>query len=896
MSTWTDLRQRLGAALRPAKTDLEHTEEARFHLDMLAERYRQRGLSPADAMRRAHLDFGPVQDVRERTRDARGAAFMGDVQRDLQVALRQYRARPLFSAILVLTIAMGTGITVAAYSAVDTVLRRPLPFASPEQLVMLWETDQRSGTTREPASWPDLLDIRARTRTLRAVEGFMGADVTLATGTAEPMRVTGLVTTGGFAAALGIAPRAGRWFSPEHARPGGPAVALLSESLWRTRFSGDPDIVGSVIRLNEQPVTVLGVMPDEAETGLDQIHAQAAYHATYESAGSVDVWLPLQASAEELPRTTHPILMFGRLAEGATPASATGEVSAIMRDLERQYPENTARGIHIESLDAVVLGPSRPLLRVVLAAGALLLLVAIVNAATLLLSRSVARTRETAVRVALGAGRARLIRQFVVESAVLVMLGTGLGLLLAGALVRFARRYGPADVPRLATLDIAPAAIWLAIGVTAVIVVALAIVPAWVSLRSDRLAALRDGAARVTAGGAAGVLRNLLVMTELALCIALGICTGLMVRSLDRLAGIDPGFRADGVVKAQYQLPASRYPRNFAVFPHFVEIAQFTQRLLEEVRRVPGVTAATIAAAHPLDEGFTNSWRVVGREAEAADWPEISVRVVTDGYAETMGQTVTAGRSLSASDDAAAPPVALINRAAAERFFPGQSPLGQQIWFWGIARRIVGVVTDERIHGIASVAPPATYIAFAQAPSNTGVVLARTDGDPASAIRGIREAIARLDPQLAPFGTELLTRTVSESLGQRRFAALTLVVFAITTLVLAVVGLYGVVSHAAAQRAREVGIRQALGATPGASVSLILRDTARRVAVALVAGMATAAAGSGLLGNLLFGITRFDLTTFVVVPVGVVAVALSAAAWPAWRVARSAPVTVLHGN
>jgi putative ABC transport system permease protein len=359
---------------------------------------------------------------------------------------------------------------------------------------------------------------------------------------------------------------------------------------------------------------------------------------------------------------------------------------------------------------------------------------------------------------------------------------------------------------------------------------------------------------------------------------------------------VDPGFKAESVVKAEYQLPTSRYPRDFSKWPNWVEVHGFNAGLLERVRAIPGVQSAGLASAHPLDAGFTNSFTVIGREAESRDWPEISVRQVSPGYFPTLGVRLVRGRLFEDSDDAAAPPVALINEEAARRFFPNRDPVGQQISYWGTPRRIIGVVGNERIHGVTEQAPPVTYAALAQTPSNSGVLLAKTSLDPSSLGAGLRNAIAEADGQLAVYGIEPLGDTLVQSVGERRFAMLVIGAFGMVTIVLALVGIHGVVSYTTAQRTREIGIRVALGASRQSVVQMIVRGGLTIAALGTLAGLAGAVAVSRLLSGLLFGVARLDPATFVLVPIGVLLATALSAYLPARRAARIDPLSAIRSE
>jgi putative ABC transport system permease protein len=896
MSLWTDIRERALALVRGTRLDREHQEEVRFHLEMQARKYQQAGLPPDEARRRAAVDFGGRVRAREAAREARGVGALEDLGRDLQHGLRQLRRSPSFTIVACLTLALGIGATTAIFTVVDRVLLRPVPFADAKELVMVWETDRASGTTREPASWPDFVDFTGRARTLRGMAAFVSQEVNITADGAEPDRMSGMRTTHQFFPLLGITPVVGRTYTAGEDRPGAGAVALISESAWRGRFNADPAILQRTIRVDDVPTQIIGVVPDETDFGMDQVHELAAYHAPYAAAGRVDLWMPLGADERVLPRDTHPIIVIGRLAPSASVATAQTEFTEITADLERAYPVNVNRGAFIESFDDAVFARSRPLLYLLLVAVTLFLLVACVNVANLLLARSTTRVREVAVRGALGASGRRLTRQFMAESVLLALIGSVAGVGLAHFGLRALLGFAPPDIPRLGEAGLDGRVLLTSLVLTILVGLTFGMVPVLQALRVDVMGILRGEAGAVSQGRERRRLREGLVVAELAMSVALAICAGLVLRSFASVMNVDAGFNAEGVLKAQYQLPESRYPRDFSKFPNFTEILQFDQRLLARVRALPGVESAAIASAHPLDAGFTNSWRVIGREAEAAEWPEISVRVTTPSYFGTMGLSLIKGRLLQDTDDTHAPAVAVINATTAKRFFASQEPIGQRLAFWGLPRLIVGVVQDERIHGLTEATPAATYIPLAQAPASSGVLLVRGAGDPMRLAGSVRQAIRDTDPQLAVYGLEPFTATVLTSVGQRRFAVLVLGVFAVVTMALALIGIHGVVSYVAAQRTREIGIRLALGASRRSVIALVIRGGLVLAFAGIVAGLAGAVAGSRLLTGLLFGVSRVDPVTFVVVPLAVVAATLAATWLPARRAARAAPLTAIRSE
>ncbi|HET9514670.1 MAG TPA: ABC transporter permease [Gemmatimonadales bacterium] len=893
MRLFAELAHRIRGLFRGRRLDAERTEEFRFHVEMEAEKLRTQGLSEPEARRRAAVAFGNAGATLEDVRDVRGTRWLEDGLHDLRYAARQLARSPGFTLVAVVTLALGIGANTAIFSVIDGVLLRPAPLADADRLVVVWETDRGSGTTREPASWPDYLDFQRDSRTLSALAAVSGTDVSLLPQGGDPIRVSGARTTANYFPLIGITPILGRTFSQEEDRPDGPLVVLLSERIWRDRFQADRSVLGASIRLNDQPYQVIGVVPRGADFGLDQIHAQAAYHPPYSGEGEVDVWTTIQGSADRLPRATHPLFLIGRLAPGITVAQADQEVQQLAATLEQQYQENENRGALVEALPAVTFGPVRPVLVLLLAAVVLVLLVACVNVANLLLARSTRRAREIALRAALGAGLGRLGRQFMVETVLLSLGGAAVGVAVAYAGLDALLALVPAEVPRASEVGIDPRVLLVTLGVSLLVGVGFGLVPTLQSLRLDVMSHVKSEGAAGSGGPVRHRLRNALVVTEMALSVMLVLSAGLLIRSFARVMQVDPGFQAAGVLKAEYQLPATRYPVDYSRFPHWNEMQGFTRRLLERASSIPGVTRAAVAAQHPLNRGFTNSWGIVGRTTTER-LPEISLRQVSPGYFETVGVRLSRGRVLEEGDGPDQPPVGVLNETAAQRFFPGEDPVGQSIRFWGITRRIVGVVADERIHGLTEETPPAVYVSLSQAPSQTGVLLLRTEGRPEDLAAQARDAVWSLDPGLAVFGVEPLETTLRTSVAQRRFAMLMLLLFAGVTLALALVGIYGVLSYATEQRVREIGIRKALGAGRAGVIGLIVRQGAVLAAAGVGLGLAGALFGSRLLQSLLFGVSRLDPFTHLVVPLAVMLAALGAMWVPAWRAARVSPMEALR--
>jgi predicted permease len=828
-----------------------------------------------------------------------GSSWLAGSARDVSYAVRVLRRSPGFLATSVLTLAVGIGALSAIVAVVQAVLLTPLPYPDAERLLAIWETDRDSGTVREPASIPDFLDLRARSRNMDGLGGFAAGEATLGNPSGEPLRIATLEVSSGLLPLVGLHPIAGRTFTEAEYSSGASSV-IISERLWARQFQRAPAALGHVLTIDDRPWTIVGVAPDAADVGVLQWLAAADYgrgFADRDVRSRVDAWVPLALDPKALPRDTHPLLVLGRAAPGATAAQVQQETAAIMADLEKAYPENKARGTHVEALTTVIVGPVRPALRILLVAVVLVLLLAVVNVANLALVRGRGRLREAAVRSALGASVRRLVRQLVIEHVVLGMCAAVVGVAVAWVTLRALVLLAPADVPRLAQATLDP---WLLAGgllASAVIGALVGCVPAFQVTRADLAAALgEDGGRSGTDSTRSLATRQLLVAVEIALAVMLAVGAGLMIRTLSRLDGVNPGFAPDGVLKAEFQLPESRYPRSFKAWPNFAEMHRFNEALIGDIRALPGVQDVALAGNHPLDAGFTNSFTVIGREAEARHWPEIAVRRVTPGYFAALHVPLVEGRLIGDGDTAAAPPVLLVNEAAAERFFPHQDPIGQQIGFWGIARRVIGVVGNERFHGVAEAAPPAVYAPLDQTPSITGaeVLLVRAAVDPGALATAIRGRIARLDPALAIFGVEELRATLEESLGRRRFVMLLLTLFAGLAIGLASIGIHGVLSYDVAARRREFGIRLALGARPSDVMRDVLGRSARTTILGLAAGTIGALAVTRLLTSLLFGVEPTDAWSFLAAALLLAAVALAASLAPARQAVSADPATTLR--
>ena len=748
---------------------------------------------------------------------------------------------------------------------------------------IIWEDDRASGTTREAASIPDYFDFLQRTRTFADIAMFAFRPATMSRSDGEPIRIDIAATTHNLEEILGVATQVGRGLNPSEDQPGGDLVALRADDFWHSAFNGDDAVLGTTIRIDDRSHTIVGVLPARLDFPVK----------------GFDMWVPTQQSPTTAPRSNHSVRLIGRLAPGATIAEADAEMGGIAADLEVEYPnDNANRGTFVEPLDEVVRGDVRLTLSVLFGAVAAVLLIACANVANLLLARGADRTQEVAVCVALGAGSARLIRRFLVESLMLAGVAMALGVALAFFGLRALLAIAPGDVLAVGTTAIDLTVLGFALATSALIGTVFGLIPTLQARRLDVQSQLKEGRNQAQAASASKqLLRRLLVAGQLAMAVMLLVSAGLLMRTLWNLRRVDPGFTAQHVLRADVLLPQARYPRDFSIFPNWIEIQSFNRELLSRVAALGGVRAAALASNHPLQAGFTNSFVVAGRPADP-DQGEITTRIVSPGYLDTVGLRLMRGRPIQSTDTAEAPFVALLNVAAVDRYFPDEDPLGQQIGIWGAGlREVIGVVENEKMHGLDRDPPAALYVNILQAPQVGAVsLLVRTDDNPRALIPAVREVVWSIDRNLAVFRIATMEETLAQAVQRERFASVLLAIFAAVTVFIASLGVYGVLSYLVAQRGHEVGVRMALGASRGDVVRLVVRQGLAMTVAGLAVGMAGAVAVSRLLEGLLFGVTPTDPLAYVGVVAGLGGAALAASVLPARRAARIDPIVSLRGE
>jgi len=790
---------------------------------------------------------------------------------DLRFALRMLAKNPAYAAAAVVTLALGLGANIAIFTVVHSVVLAPLPYERPEELARVYGTRTSQGIEQAGLSEADFYDYRER---LESVDLQMYQWHGLSLSDSErPRELATIRTSAGLLDLLGLSPLKGRTFLPEEEVEGKHRVVVLGYGFWQRELGGDPDIVGQTLLLDDQEWTVVGVMPEGfgfPEPG-------------------IEIWIPAVRPTEPR-RNGRYLISVARLRPGATLEEARGEAEALATGLEQSHPDtNAGWSVSMVPLHEQVVGEAQPALLALLVAVGLVLLVACANVANLTLSRSVLRQREVAVRSALGAGRWRLARLLLTESTVLSLVGGLLGLALAAWGVEALIAASPAELPRVEEIAIDLPVLLFAVGLALLTGPLVGLLPAFQLTRHGIAASLR-GAGRGSVGERRGArVRDALTVAEVALSLMLLLGAGLMLKSFLRLTDVDPGFRADGVAAVQLFVYGDRYEES-------EQQAAFFDRLLEEIRGFPGVESAGVTNSLPLSVIRAGSVSVRIADRPEDEGQQAGYRVANPAFFETLGIPVLRGRGLSDQDREGAPPVVLLNQRGADLYFPGESPLDREIslnageTWW----TVVGVVGNIRGETLEADAQPEIYRPFLQAVTGSMTVVARTGGDPAPLVEALQRKVWEVDPRQPVFRALPLSDLVAESTAQRRFYTALIGLFAALALVLAAVGLYGVISYSVSQRTQEIGIRMTLGARSWDVQSLVLLRGALLVAAGVLLGLLGGSALARGISGFLFGVSALDPATFGWVSAGLAAVALLACWLPARRAARLDPVRALR--
>jgi putative ABC transport system permease protein len=879
------LYRRVRALARSESIHEEIDEEMRFHIDMRAEENVRRGMSAGEARREAERRFGGLTRMRERGYEVRGGRWLETFWRDCRYGARSLRKSPGFTAVAVLTLALGIGANTAIFSVVNAVLINPLPYREPDRLVQFWETNPLKNWTQATVAPANLFDWQEQSQSFTEIAAYMGSDkkgpglsgLRFDAG-GEPERLRGLYVTGNLFSVLGAGAAVGRTLDGEETWEGRDKVVVLSYGLWQRRFGADPKVVGRVITLDGVGREVVGVMPP----------------GFYFPSKEAELWVPVGWNRKKIAalRRPHFLRAVGRLRPGVSVEQAREEMQALAGRIEAQHPDtNTQMGVGLGPLQEWIVSDVRLPLVVLLAAVAFVLLIACANVANLLLSRAAARAREVAVRRALGAGRWRVMRQHLTESLLLALSGAAAGLLLAAWFKDLLVSFSPDDIPRLNELRLDWRVLVFTLAAALLTTLLTGLTPALQSVQPRLASALKEGGQKGATGQGRRV-RGGLVVAEVSIALVLAAGAGLTARSFMRLQEVDPGFDPDKTLTLRVSLPREGYKED-------ARQRAFFERAEQLIGGLPGVAATGSTTLLPL-KGYrwTGDMTIEGRPPE--DYVrEVRHKEITPGYFRAMGLPLLRGRPFDDSDTEKGQPTVVVNEALARRYFPGEDPLGKRLKFgkpneddpW---ETIVGVVGDEKQDSLSAEVRPEAFHSHLQTAQDEMTLVVRAEGDPRSLAGPAREQLRALDPSVPVYDVKTMRDVVYESLARERFVMLLMGLFAALALALAAVGIYGVVSYATAQRTHEIGLRMALGAQAGDVLRLMIGQGLAPVLTGVGLGLLAALGLTRLMSSLLYGVSATDPLTFAAVALLLTAVSLLACYIPARRATRVDPLTALR--
>ncbi|MFP5263120.1 MAG: ABC transporter permease [Blastocatellia bacterium] len=804
---------------------------------------------------------------------------------DLRYAIRMFIKKPGFNSVVVLTLALGIGANTAVFCVVNAVLIRPLPFKDPDRLVMVWETNLEKGVRQDMVSPANLADWRDQSQVFEDAAAFASTSFTLM-GMDEAERISGSQVTVNLLPLLGVSPARGRAFVADDARPGRDQVVIVSYELWRRRFGSDPGLLGKTIRLDDKPYEVVGVMPP----GFD--FPRWLEPAGAKNSAKAEMWTPLSFDGEQLSmRGARYVSAVARLKRQVTPAQAQAALEPIARDLERKYEENRGYTVTVVPLQEQVIGEVRAALLIFFGAISFVLLIACANVANLLLARATTRQKEVAIRAALGCGRRRLIRQFLTESVLLAFAGGIAGLMLALWGIRLVVAGFPDIIPRSGEVGINAQVFGFTLLLSALTGLLFGLIPAIQFSKTDLNNSLKEGGRSSGEGVGRGRTRNILVVSEVALALVLLAGAGLLVRSFMRLVSVEPGFNPRGLVAMRVALPQSKYGQ-----PH--QKAAFFEQLSARVGSLPGVKAVAATTNLPLS-GTSMSFRfmVEGRPASPAETLLAQYHAVSPNYFITMGIPLLLGRDFTEQDTNESQPVVIINETLARRFFPGEEAVGKGLKItYGKpdTRRIIGVIKDVKHRALESESQEEIYVPYSQNPWSFMTVVARTDSDAKDMAAALKSEVWAIDRDQPIDSIKTAEQMIGDSVSRPRFYARLLGLFAGLAMVLAAVGIYGVISYSVTQRTHEIGIRMALGARQGEVLRMVVRQGLMLTLLGVVIGLAASLALTRLMSNLLYGVSVTDPATFLIVSLLLMCIAAMASYIPARRAAKVDPLEALR--
>jgi macrolide transport system ATP-binding/permease protein len=876
------LALRLKGLFTKTTHERELADELESHLQMHIDDNIRAGMSPEEAKRFAVMKLGGLDQTKEAYRDRATLPFLESVAQDIRFTFRQLRKNPVFAITAIVMIALGAGASVAIFAFVDAALIKPLPYQNPSRLVFVTETTPQ--IPRANLSYPDYLDWKKQNRVFDSMDVYNSQSRVISTA-AGMLRIPGARVSDGFFRTLGISPVAGRDFYAGEDLPEAPQTLILSYASWQKRFGGKPEVIGQSITVDEIAYVIIGVLPQ-------------TFH--FAPVGDAEFWTTLHASAGCLARRScHSLEGIARLKDGVSIEAAVGDVTRIAKDLEAQYPDsNRNQGATVGPLTEFIVGDVKPVLLLLLGGAGLLLLIACINVASLLLVRSETRRRELSVRRALGATRARLIRQFVVEGIVLVLVGTAAGLVFSywamKILIGLVPVYLMTGMPYLNDLGLNARVLMFALAIAAFAVALFSLTPA------VRLSTLdvREGMAEGARGAAGKVWTRIgskLVVLELTTAMVLLAGAGLLGKSLYRLLQVSAGFETNHLITMTVSAPRSDYSEG-------KQALALGRKVVDDIKSLPGVKSVALASTLPLSFNGNTDWiRFVGR-AYNGEHNEVNQRGVSSDYFATLQAKLLRGRTFADSEDISKPNVVVINQTLARKYFPDEDPIGQRFGDTSLTKEslkeIVGVIDDIREGPLDSEIWPAYYYAFNQSPDYEFSLVVRTEQGEDSLIPTVTDAVRRIDSRINIANQTTMTERVKNAptVYLRRSATWLVGGFAAVALLLGVVGLYGVIAYSVSQRTREIGVRIALGAQRGTVYRLILKDAGVLALAGIVLGLGCAILTASLMRNLLFGIPPWDIATLVCVALVLGSSALLASFLPARRAASVDPITTLRAE
>jgi predicted permease len=858
-------------------------QDMRSHIEIETQDNVERGMSREEARRVAMLKFGNMARVREDTRNVWSWVWVEQLWQDVRYGLRMLRTNPGFTALAVLTLALGIGANTAIFSVVYAVLLKPLPYTNSERLFSVFQRLSKDETTATGWSYPNLADLREQNHVFSDVTGSQHHQLTL-TGQGEASVLNASVVTAEFFKVFTEKPLLGRIFFSEDGNSGAPAVTLLSENLWRSTFGADPAIVGKSIELDKRPFIVVGVMPSRFRFPLVMESEQ--------------LWIPLAHDpffgSWMGRRGGHWLEVTGRLKNGVSTAQAQAELDAISARLAKDFPkENDGWIIQMIPLQQMLVFGVKSALFVLLGAVGLVLLIACVNIANLLLTRATSRAREMALRTTLGAGRNRIVRQLLSETAILGLLGGVAGIALAYWGVQSLTALLPATVPQVNPIRVDKFVLCFALLLSGIASFAFGLAPALCVANFSLQTNLREGGGRSGESGGRHRARSFFAAAEIALAMILLVAAGLLLRSFSKLTSVSPGFDVERVVKANISLPRTQYstPQQWTAF---------ADNLLGRIQAQPGLQDSAIAFPAPMADGEVNlGFDIAGSPAvSAAESRTANYVSVSPDYFHLLGIPLLSGRFFNQGDVPSSPRIALISRTMARRYFPSQEPLGQHLRFGfppdGAAdREIVGIVADIRDVALDQEPGPMMYVPYAQAPFAGGDIIVKSSLNAFGMAGAIREAVRQTDKDLPVSDIAQMPDVVEASVAQPRFRTFLLALFAAMALTLAATGIFGVISYSVSCRTQEIGIRVALGASHSAILRMVLRETLLLTFAGMAVGLPCALAASRLVAHMLFGVTAHDPATILAVALALAGVATLAGFAPARRAMRVNPMVAL---